>query len=480
MPFSTHLFLCYFLPAVLAMYYLLPVAARAANCSSKTLSRLQNAFLWLASCVFYGRSDPRFVWLLLLITLAVYGCGRYVGRSAASSRQRWWSTAVAIAASLGVLGFFKYSGFLQANLNALRQWIGTDAAHVLQVALPLGISFYTFKAISYLVDVYRGVVSPARSLLDFGAYLSFFPHLTAGPIVRYETMGPQLADRRTSWEQAAAGVSLFILGLAKKVLLADSLRPVADTAFGAEVLACGDAWFGAVAYSLQIYFDFSGYSDMAVGLGRMLGFDCPRNFDAPYRAESLADFWHRWHVSLSTFLRDYLYIPLGGNRKGPLRTCLNLALVMLLGGLWHGANWTFVAWGAYHGLLLIAERLGGRDHVYLRLPRPLRAAVTFMLVLFSWVVFRCDTLAHAVGYASTMLGRGIEDPGWPLLAAQLYSPITIGTILIGAVVILLPHQAHDWSTRLTWPRLVLLLCLFGLSLGVMQVQTFSPFLYARF
>ncbi len=480
MPFSTSLFLCYFLPVVLAVYYALPVVTGAANWSNATLARLRNAWLLLASCVFYGRSDPRFVWLLLLIAWAIYGCGRYIGRTTATARQRWWGAAVAVAASLSVLGFFKYFIFFQTNLNDLRSWLGADTVYVLQVALPLGISFYTFKAISYIVDVYRGVVPPTKSLLDFATYLALFPQLTAGPIVRYETVSRQLVDRRTNWEQVAAGVSLFILGLAKKVLLADSLRPAADTAFGAEVLACSDAWFGALAYSLQIYFDFSGYSDMAVGLGRMLGFECLRNFDAPYRAQSPSDFWHRWHISLSTFLRDYLYIPLGGNRKGTVRTYFNLALVMLLGGLWHGANWTFVAWGAYHGLLLIGERLGGKDGFAFRLPRPLRAAATFVLVLFSWVLFRSGTLTQAIHYTCAMLGPGAEDASLPLLAAQLYTPTCLWAMAVGSLVILLPSQAHDWSTRLTWPRLLLLLSLFCLSLCAMRVQVFSPFLYARF
>ena len=231
---------------------------------------------------------------------------------------------------------------------------------VLAIALPIGISFYTFHALSYTIDVYRGTAPPVRSFIDFACYIALFPQLVAGPIIRYNTVADQLVSRSHTWEKFASGVTLFILGFAKKILLANPMGRVADAAFDAQSLSAPDAWFGALAYAFQIYFDFSGYSDMAIGLGRMIGFEFLKNFDSPYQAESITDFWRRWHISLSTFLRDYLYIPLGGNRKGPRRTYVNLIVVMLLGGLWHGANWTFVAWGAYHGILLAFERFRGK------------------------------------------------------------------------------------------------------------------------
>ena len=275
-------------------------------------------------------------------------------------------------------------------------------------------------------------------------------------------------------------MSLFILGFAKKVLLANPVGAAADTAFGAVELGIGDAWFGALAYALQIYFDFSGYSDMAVGLGRVFGFEFLKNFDAPYHAESITDFWRRWHISLSTFLRDYLYIPLGGNRKGTGRTYLNLALVMLLGGLWHGANWTFLAWGAYHGIWLIGERWLGRRSVYHRWPRGMRIVITFLLVLLSWVLFRSASVGEAVAYFRAMLFGNTETPSAILLSGTLYGRQTIVAMLAGFAVLASPVQAHDWSCHVTMLRVVMLISLFIVALMAMLTQAFNPFLYFQF
>ncbi|UCG88352.1 MAG: MBOAT family protein, partial [Gemmatimonadota bacterium] len=343
-----------------------------------------------------------------------------------------------------------------------------------------GISFYTFQALSYTIDVYRGTAPPARSPVDFACYIGLFPQLVAGPIVRYHTVAEQLVRRSHTWEKFSSGVALFVLGFAKKILLANPMGHAANAAFNAQELTTLDAWFGAVAYALQIYFDFSGYSDMAIGLGRMIGFRFMKNFDSPYLAESIIDFWRRWHISLSSFLRDYLYIPLGGNRKGPWRTYLNLAIVMLLGGLWHGANWTFVAWGAYHGVLLAFERTLGKRSLYHGLPRPMRIAATFVLVLFSWVLFRSANLEQAMDYIGVMLGAGSSDACALLLSAQLY---TQGTLLIAGVsslIIILPIQAYGWSDSITWPKAPMLGGAFFLSLMVMCGQSFNPFLYFQF
>ena len=271
-----------------------------------------------------------------------------------------------------------------------------------------------------------------------------------------------------------------MLGFAKKILLANPMGRVADVAFDAQSLSTSDAWFGTLAYAFQIYFDFSGYSDMAVGLGRMIGFDFLKNFDSPYKAESITDFWRRWHISLSTFLRDYLYIPLGGNRKGPLRTYVNLILVMLLGGLWHGANWTFVAWGAYHGTLLAFERFRGKRSLLAHWPHPLRVAVTFALVLFSWVLFRSTNLHSAVEYLGVMIGQGGSSPATLLMPALLYAEGTLLIMAVAAVVVVLPVQAHDWSREVTWPKALLIHPLFCVSLLAMFSQSSNPFLYFQF
>jgi alginate O-acetyltransferase complex protein AlgI len=480
MVFTTYLFVFYFLPLVLVFYYALEGLSRAAGASDRRTSVALNTLLVLASYVFYGWWNPWFIFLMLGITVVNYGCGRWIGLPGISRRLRRWGATFAIVVSLGTLGFFKYLGFFEANLNHVLAWFGAQTVPVLAITLPIGISFYTFHALSYTIDVDRGTARPVRSFIDFACYIALFPQLVAGPIIRYNTVADQLVERSHTWEKFSSGVTLFILGFAKKILLANPMGRVADTAFAAGSLSAADAWFGALAYALQIYFDFSGYSDMAVGLGRMLGFEFLKNFDSPYQAESITDFWRRWHISLSTFLRDYLYIPLGGNRKGAGRTYVNLILVMLLGGLWHGANWTFVAWGAYHGLLLAFERLRGKRSAYQRGPRPVRVAATFVLVLFSWVLFRSASLPEALNYLGVMIGRGHSGPGKLLVPALLYTRETLLIAAIGAVVVAWPIQAHEWSREVTWPKAILVHPLFAASLLAMFSQSYSPFLYFQF
>ena len=480
MVFTTHIFVFYFLPAVLGVYYALPAVVHRLGGGADTLSRFRNLWLLATSYVFYGWWNPWFVLLMLFVTVVNYGCGRSIARPGATDRQRRTWLITGIVTSLGTLGFFKYFVFFQINANQALVWFGAEGFSVWTILLPVGISFYTFQALSYTVDVYRGEAPPARSLSDFACFLALFPQLIAGPIIRYHTVATQLVNRSHTWERFASGATLFVLGFAKKILLANPLGRMADTAFAAESLTAFDAWFGVVAYAFQIYFDFSGYSDMAVGLGRMIGFEFIKNFDAPYRADSITDFWRRWHISLSTFLRDYLYIPLGGNRLGPRRTYVNLTLVMLLGGLWHGANWTFLAWGAYHGLWLAFERWLGKQSVYHRLPRAGRIGITFVLVLFSWVLFRAETLAEALRYFGMMFGGGEPGFGTALVAAQLYTRGNLLLMALAAWLALIPMQAHDWCETLTWPKAVVVGPAFALALMAMFAQAFNPFLYFQF
>ena len=466
MVFTSQIFVFYFLPVVLAAYYLLPGR--------------RNLLLMAASYVFYGWWSPRFVLLMLAVTAANHACGRVIAASPDGSRRRKAALTASVVASLGTLAFFKYFVFFQINLNGALECCGSQPFTVWHVVLPVGISFYVFQSLSYTVDVYRGQSPPVRSFLDFACFVALFPQLIAGPIVRYNTVADQLVSRTHTLDKFSSGVALFILGFAKKVLLANMIGPVADAVFEARSPGTLDAWFGVTAYAFQIYFDFSAYSDMAVGLGRMVGFEFPRNFNGPYRAESITDFWRRWHISLSTFLRDYLYIPLGGNRLGPLRTYVNLVLVMLLGGLWHGAQWTFILWGAYHGLLLILERWLGKQPIYARLPRPLRIAVTFVLVLFAWVLFRSTGIEAAGRYFAAMFGLASTADGSILLSAEIY---TRGTLAIMALCGLLGFgrcRAFDWVRRLTWPKVMILTVLFYYSLATMFVQSFNPFLYFQF
>ena len=441
MVFSSHIFIFYFLPLVLLVYYNLPY-------------RWRNAFLTLASYLFYGWWKPWFVLLMMTTTVLDYTWGRIIASPGASRRTRLLAVVACCVTNLGLLGFFKYYMFSAESLNYLLALVGQPTFKVLHVVLPIGISFYTFHTMSYVIDLYRGTAKPARSFSDFSCFVSMFPDLVAGPIIRYHTIADQLAYREHTVPKFASGVSIFILGLAKKVLLANPMGLVADAVFGAAAPGALDAWFGVLAYALQIYFD------MAVGLGRMLGFELLKNFNAPYLAESITDVWRRWHISLSTFLRDYLYIPLGGNRKGQLRTFGNLAVVMLLGGLWHGAKWNFLAWGAFHGTLLGYERLRGKQSLYGRLWRPARIAITFVLMLFSWVLFRAADLTAG---------------------SDLYTPWHLAIMGLGLVLVWQPVQAFDWVERpLLWRRVALLVPLLVLALIIMVSQAFNPFLYFQF
>jgi alginate O-acetyltransferase complex protein AlgI len=480
MVFTTYLFVFYFLPLVLVFYFALNGLSRQAGASDARTCLVLNTLLLFASYIFYGWWDPWFIFLMLGITVVNYICGRLIGLPGISQRLRLCVVTCAIVVSLSTLGFFKFFVFFETNLNHVLAWFGAGTVRVLAITLPIGISFYTFHALSYTIDVYRGTAPPVRSFTDFACYISLFPQLVAGPIIRYNTVAQQLVSRSHTWEKFGSGVTLFILGFAKKILLANPMGRGADAAFDAQSLSTMDAWFGALAYAFQIYFDFSGYSDMAIGLGRMIGFEFLKNFDSPYKAESITDFWRRWHISLSTFLRDYLYIPLGGNRKGPVRTYVNLVVVMLLGGLWHGANWTFVAWGAYHGILLAFERFQGKRSAFQQWPRPVRVTVTFVLVLISWVFFRSASLHEAMNYLSTMSGRGESGSGMLLLPALLYTQGTFLIMALGAVVIACPIQAHEWSREVTWRKAIVVHPLFCVSLLAMFSQSFNPFLYFQF
>jgi alginate O-acetyltransferase complex protein AlgI len=482
MVFTTYLFVFYFLPLALLGYYVLLLLGRVVRASKEAVTLVLNTFVLVASYVFYGWWNPWFMLLMLGVTVVNYLCGLVIDRPGASDRMRYWGVTAAIVISLSALGFFKYFTFLEVNVNHLLGWLGAGPVRVLEVTLPMGISFYTFHALSYSVDVYRGKAPAARSFIDFACYIALYPQLVAGPIIRYNTVADQLVRRSHHWERFASGVVLFELGFAKKILLADPMGRVANAAFGAQSLQTPDAWFGALAYAFQIYFDFAGYSDMAVGLGRMIGFEFMKNFDAPYHADSITDFWRRWHISLSTFLRDYLYIPLGGNRLGPYRTYLNLMIVMLLGGLWHGANWTFVAWGAYHGALLAYERYRGKRSLYERLPRWVRVGVTFVLVLFSWVLFRSTTFQDAAHYLAAMFGKGAgpTDPAAILLAGQIYTQEAFALMTACAIFVAWPWQAHEWSETITWPKARVVHPLFAASLLAMFTQSFNQFLYFQF
>ncbi|OHB76975.1 MAG: hypothetical protein A2Z25_02725 [Planctomycetes bacterium RBG_16_55_9] len=478
MSFTSHIFVFYFLPLVLLGHALIPQKLRS----------LRKAFLLMASYAFYAWLNPWFVALVFGTTCFNYILSERMTQSESKNARRTW-IATTVTINLGLLAFFKYAVFFQDNFNPVLEFSGFDTVHVLRGILPVGISFYTFKVLSYVIDVYRGH-QPARSFLDFACYVAFFPQLLSGPIQRYGTIdaksqttptfADQLAGSPSSLSKFSYGAALFVLGFAKKVLLADTAGQVADAVFAAEAPGTLDVWFGAAAYTFQLYFDFSAYSEMAIGLGAMLGFECPRNFNAPYRASSLTDFWRRWHISLSSWFRDYLYISLGGNRKGFARSYFNLVAVFLLCGLWHGANWTFIVWGAYHGVFLVLERFLGKRTVYSFLPRPLQIGATFAIVTVGWVFFRSPNMAHAWRLLEIMFTRSAPQGGSILLGAVIYTREHLLTMAVCSLLAFQPVQAFDWAKSLTWFRAVILVGLFSVSLMVMFAHTFGSFLYFQF
>lgn len=461
MVFASTIFLYYFLPLFLAVYYLTP-------------GRGKSLVIAVASYVFYGWWRPDFVILMLISTVVDYRCGKGIlaDRDDEKTGRRW--VVLSLFVNLGLLGYFKYANFGIDTLNAALAPFQVGPMQWAEVVLPVGISFYTFQTLSYTVDVYRGHAPPVRAFKDFMCYVAMFPQLVAGPIVRYNTIAEQLFARTHTIDKFSRGILFFQAGLAKKVLIADNLGGLADQAFAASGLTAGGAWAGILAYTFQIYFDFSGYSDMAIGLGLMMGFRLPVNFNQPYRSISVTDFWRRWHISLSSFLRDYLYIPLGGNQKGPIRTYVNLALTMLLGGLWHGANWTFIAWGAYQGFWLIVERLSGKKSLYGNAPRAVQMAVTFVIVIFGWVLFRAETVSGALDYSGALLGFGT---GVTPLAIE---PLHVVAGLIAIIVVWGLPTTQEVLFRAAPKVAIALQPAFLLSLAQVHYADHVPFLYFQF
>ncbi|HVW27597.1 MAG TPA: MBOAT family protein [Polyangiaceae bacterium] len=485
MVFSSQIFVFYFLPLVLCLYYVTPFRART-------------ALVAVASYVFYGWANP--VWALIMFfgSSVDYVCGLLllelsglpddggvppvIGPEVPRTRKMKAVLVTSIVTNLGLLGAFKYTGFAAENVNAVGRALGLGdrLLPVVHLVLPVGISFYTFKAMSYAIDVYRGDARPMRRFTDYMCFEAFFPDLVAGPIIRYASIERQMRAREHSVEKFARGVLFFAFGMGKKILVANPMGHLADTAFAAGPLHARDAWFGVVGYAFQIYFDFSGYSDMAIGLALMMGFVLMQNFESPYKSESITEFWRRWHISLSTWLRDYLYVPLGGNRKGPRRTYANLMTVMLLGGLWHGASWNFVIWGGIHGGMLAAERAQGKDSFYRRLPRPLRVVTTFAIVCLAWVFFRAKTLAEALRYLGSLFGVAAAGPGADGVAGALYTPYHVGMFAVACGITWGLPTTWEFTERLSLPRAAFGMALLGLSVLLMWTQTINPFLYFQF
>lgn len=476
MLFHSLIFLFLFLPVVLGMYLILRKAGP------------KNLFLLIVSIFFYSWGELNYLWLMVLMILVNYTLALVVdsARTKGNLKIQRSTLALAIVANIGLLIWFKYADFLVVNLN----WMLENLVHsktllsVPHIKLPLGISFLAFHCTSYVVDVYRGVASAQRNLLSLSLYISLFPQLIAGPIIRYHEICHQLDNRTNSVETFALGVRRFVVGLGKKMLVANAVAGTADAIFALPSwqLSPALAWLGAVSYTLQIYFDFSGYSDMAIGLGLMFGFQFPENFNFPYAAQSIQQFWRRWHMSLSNWFRDYLYIPLGGNKLGAFRTCLNLLTIFFLCGLWHGASWTFIVWGLYHGAFLGLERLGlARTIEYL--PRPIRHIYTMLVVVIGWVIFRSDTLPQATAFIRAMFGFACTVAGREVATEQFLDTRLLLFLVVG-VLAAIPWKPVSLPApgKPLWPavRVASFAVLLFLSIAEMSSGSYNPFIYFRF
>ena len=471
MVFSSLVFVCIFLPTVLILHSVIPNR------------KVKNGLLLAASLLFYAYGEPVYIFLMLASTLFNYLFAMLLGRY-----RKKLLLALTVTVNIGLLGIFKYTGFALTNVNA---FLGLSLP-VPEISLPIGISFFTFQALSYVIDVYRGEVPVQKSYFKLLLYISFFPQLIAGPIVRYADIARQIDERTISVPQIAFGLRRFIAGLGKKVLIANAMGAVADYIFnhGAANLNIVAAWIGAVAYLMQIYYDFSGYSDMAIGLGKMFGFRFKENFDHPYISGTVQEFWRRWHISLSSFFRDYVYIPLGGNRKGKIRTVLNRLIVFFLTGLWHGANWTFIVWGLFHGFFLLLEEY---IPVIRRLPRFLTRIYTLLVVTVGFVIFRADTIGEALLFITQMFRGADFSAGVMSFTLQALTPYFL-FMLLAAVICCGPFaRLTQWISTLECKQdrtvgenilqgatfvlafLLLLWCIIRLAGG-----SYNPFIYFRF
>ena len=469
MVFSSLTFLFLFFPIVIGVYYLCPRV-------------LRNLWLLAASLLFYAWGEPVYIRLMVASILFNYLCG--LGVAALQKRQKPSPAKglliLCIVGNIGALGVFKYADLLIDTVNGIA---GSHLA-LLELALPIGISFYTFQALSYVIDVYRGAVAAQKNPITFGTYIALFPQLIAGPIVQYKTVEQQLCGRRETAAQFAEGIGRFTVGLGKKVLLANQVGGLWDTvaALPGTSLTAGTAWLGALAFTFQIYFDFSGYSDMAIGLGKMLGFQFLENFDYPYLSRSITEYWRRWHISLGTWFREYVYIPLGGNRRGLPRQILNLIIVWGLTGLWHGASWNFLLWGLYYGVILIAEKVWLQKPLQ-RAPRAVQHLYSLLLIVFGWVIFALTDFGAIGNYFAALFGAhgGADSETLYLLTTNLILLIIAGfastrlPARLAERLVQRMHPAGQTAVKCVFYAGVLLMCI-----AFLVGDSYNPFLYFRF
>lgn len=476
MVFSSILFLLYFLPIFLLVYYLCP-------------DKIKNYFILVSSIFFYSWGAPLFIFVILGTTLLDFFLVHFMANSA-NERARKALLIISVSMNVGLLFYFKYCNFFIDNINAVLSSCGLEPIQMLNVVLPIGISFYTFESLTYVIDVYRKEHKPLTNFLNYQLYIILFPKLIAGPIIRYHEIADQITDRfkTFTYNFALKGMHRFIIGLSKKVIIANALGAYADIVFKQDVhsLSSGVAWLGALCYTMQIYFDFSGYSDMAIGIGQLMGFRFPENFNNPYTSKSIAEFWRRWHITLGSWMRNYLYIPLGGNRvTSKSRLFFNLWIVFVLSGFWHGASWTFIAWGVYHGTFLILERTPYSKFINSigKVPAML---LTFLIVMFGWVFFRVDTIGNGFGYISAMFNFATPETIIEYNTAKLYTFLVIAFFFSFFTAVPFLEKIHQkvYFTELSAVRSVtytmISLGLLVVCIGLITSSTFNPFIYFRF
>lgn len=464
MVFSSLIFLWVFLPIVLSLYFL-------------AKDNYRNLILLIASLIFYAWGEPVYVLVMIISIIINYICGLKIGVEDEKSRKL--ALIIGIVINLALLGVFKYSGFFTENVNAI---FGLNV-EVKKLALPIGISFYTFQSVSYLVDIYRRAVQPQRNILKMGLFISFFPQLIAGPILKYYDIASQIDERKVSFSLFNEGAIRFIQGLAKKIIIANIMAKTADEIFalGIDDISTPMAWIGITAYTFQIYFDFSGYSEMAIGLGKMFGFHIQENFNNPYIAKSIKDFWRRWHISLSTWFKEYLYIPLGGNRDGTIATYRNLMIVFFLTGLWHGASWNFVVWGIFHGCFLVLERMLPIEK-FLRF-RLFQSIYTLLIVMVGWVFFRAENLTQALAYLNRMFVPYKTTEYAQYLTNEFVMVAIVAFITSGFLTLFynaIPVKAEYKAQLIAYIKPVFCIVISYVSILMLASNTYNPFIYFRF
>lgn len=472
MVFSSNVFLLYFLPLFLICYFICP-------------KKLRNYIILLFSIAFYAYGAPDFILFLLGSTIANFYLVKLMQTTEKTGLKKFYC-ALAIMVSLWLLLYYKYANFLIDNINALIGLFGANTIRMAKVMLPIGISFFTFQSITYVIDIYRGNNKPMEKITDYIVYIMMFPQLIAGPIVRYCDIESEIRHREYSAQEFLQGFNRFVIGLSKKVLIADVIGFQVDKLLAGDlaIMDSGTAWITIAAYTMQLYFDFAGYSDMAIGLGKIMGFHFPENFDNPYNSTSITDFWRRWHITLGTFMRNYLYIPLGGNRRSKPRTYFNLWVVFLLSGLWHGANWNFVIWGAYHGFWLVFERMGLKKF-YEKIGKMPSVIITFIIAMVGWAIFRIEGLNQAFIFIGRLFAFDFNSLGINA-DAQFYTTLIVA--LVFSFIALFPFGKKlqdavfykEYSTSGVIVAWVTALFLLLLCLGAINTAGFSPFIYFRF